>query len=235
MKKSRVFITGDIHGERDFDRLGPERFKEGMGLSKNDYVIIAGDFGCLKTGGEEEKKLLDWLDERPFTTLFVDGNHENFTLLNSYNVDLWNGGKVHRITDSAIHLMRGQVFEISDRKIFTFGGAASPNKDELIENVSWWKEELCSKDEICESNLNLERHNWSVDYVISHTASTSMLDELMLMRGYKMVTSVVTDHLEDVYRNLDFKRWYFGHFHLDVSILSNVSVVYNSFYELVDE
>lgn len=34
-----------------------------------------------------------WLNDRPFTTLFVDGNHENFDLLNAYPVENWHGGK----------------------------------------------------------------------------------------------------------------------------------------------
>ena len=49
----------------------------------------------------------------PVTVLFVDGNHENFDLLNAYPVEMWKGGKVHNIKPDIIHLMRGQVFEIS--------------------------------------------------------------------------------------------------------------------------
>ncbi len=34
-----------------------------------------------------------------FTILFVDGNHENFTLLNSYPIEEWHGGKVHKLNE----------------------------------------------------------------------------------------------------------------------------------------
>ena len=40
--------------------------------------------------------LMDWLDCKFFTTLFVDGNHENFDRLYEYPVEEWHGGKVHK-------------------------------------------------------------------------------------------------------------------------------------------
>ena len=40
---------------------------------------------------------LNWLDKEPFTTLFVDGNHENIARLNALPVHQWHGGKVHFI------------------------------------------------------------------------------------------------------------------------------------------
>ena len=78
---------------------------------------------------------LDWLNEKNSTTLFVDGNHENFTRLYNYPVEEWHGGKVHKIRDSVLHLMRGEIFEINDKKIFTFGGAKSHDIQEGILNL----------------------------------------------------------------------------------------------------
>ena len=71
-----IFLTGDTHG--DFSRLRPEVFREQERLSKEDYVIICGDFGSIWDGSDTEQQWLDWLADRPFTTLFVDGNHENY-------------------------------------------------------------------------------------------------------------------------------------------------------------
>ena len=87
-----------------------------------------GDFGGVWNKDEEnnmETMVLDWLECKSFTTLFVDGNHENFDCLYAYPVEMWRGGKIHRIRPSVIHLMRGQVFELAGKKIFTFGGASS--------------------------------------------------------------------------------------------------------------
>ena len=53
------------------------------GDEPGDYVVIAGDFGGLWDGSQKDQYWLDWLNKKPFTTLFVDGNHENFDLLNT--------------------------------------------------------------------------------------------------------------------------------------------------------
>lgn len=87
-------------------------------------LIFGGVWNRFEESPEEKYKL-DWFDEKPFTTLFVDGNHENFDRLMAYPVEKWNGGNIHRISKSVIHLMRGQVFELEGKTIFTFGGASS--------------------------------------------------------------------------------------------------------------
>ena len=65
------------------------------------------------------------LSSLPFTIAFVDGCHENFDLLEQYPIEEWNGGKIHRISENIVHMMRGQVFYIQGKKIFTFGGGIS--------------------------------------------------------------------------------------------------------------
>ena len=111
----RIYVTGDCHGS--FSRFDTKNFKQQKDMDKEDYVIICGDFGGIwSTDAEnrQDKYWLEWLENKSFTTLFVDGNHENFDRLNSYPIEVWNGGKVHKIKSSIIHLMRGQVFR--DRK-----------------------------------------------------------------------------------------------------------------------
>ena len=112
-----VFVTGDTHGDW-INRLNVDSFPEQKEMTKDDYVIICGDFGGVWNFEEEssyEKQVLDWLEQRNFTTLFVDGNHENFTRLYNYSVEAWHGGKVHRIRNSVIHLMRGEIFDIDGK------------------------------------------------------------------------------------------------------------------------
>ena len=118
-----IFVTGDTHGE--FDRFNTENFPEQKELTKADYVIICGDFGGVWDGSKQEKYWLNWLNDKPFTTLFVDGNHSNFDMLGQIEVSFWHGGNVHFVRDSVIHLMRGQVFEIAGKRFFTMGGASS--------------------------------------------------------------------------------------------------------------
>ena len=68
-----IMVTGDCHG--DFGRFKVRHFPGQEAMDRNDYIIICGDFGFWSDTPEEEY-WLDWLEEKPFTTLFVDGNHE---------------------------------------------------------------------------------------------------------------------------------------------------------------
>lgn len=97
-------------------------------------------------------------------------NHENHDALDAYPVEFWNGGKVHKISDSIIHLMRGQVFTIEGKKFFTMGGAESHDKIYRKEGISWWPREMPSNDEYEEGLANLDKVNNQVDYILSHCA-----------------------------------------------------------------
>ena len=40
-----IYVTGDTHGEHDIAKLFPGAFPDGKKLTRNDYLIITGDFG----------------------------------------------------------------------------------------------------------------------------------------------------------------------------------------------
>lgn len=80
-----IFATGDTHD--NFQRFKLENFPEQANMTRSDYVIICGDFGGVWDGSQKEDRTLDWLERLPFTTLFVDGNHENFDRLAEYPVE----------------------------------------------------------------------------------------------------------------------------------------------------
>lgn len=230
-----IYITGDCHS--NFTRFSTENFPEQKEMTKDDYVIICGDFGGVwdkDESGKEEKWWLDWLDNKPFTTLFVDGNHENFDRLYSFLVEEWNGGMVHRIRPSVMHLMRGQVFMIDEITFFTFGGARSHDisggilevdepyykikkkkldkgwKPYRINHVSWWSEEMPSKEEMAEGWKNLEKNGNSVDFIVSHCCSSSTQ---ALLGGSLFTPDELTTYFQEIREKISFKKWFFGHYH----------------------
>ena len=139
-------IVGDTHATFDIDKV-TDYFNEHKGeYTENDYLLICGDVGVCGFSPTVEPKTRRVLRNLPVTTLFVDGNHEHFEHLNSYPVEMWNGGKVHFVENKIIHLMRGQLFNIDNSKFFTFGGASSTDKEYRIEGIDWFPEELPSLD-----------------------------------------------------------------------------------------
>ena len=129
------------------------------------------------------------------------------------------GGKAHKVYDSIYHLMRGQVYNICNKSIFTFGGASSIDKHLRVEGISWWKEEEFNYTEASTAYENLNKVNWEVDYVLTHSAPFSI--------KYKLYVPSATERLlEAILRNIRFKRWYLGHYHKDMK-LDNFSILYN--------
>lgn len=94
-------------------------------MTKNDYVIICGDFGGVWDGSNEEKYWTKWLKSKNFTTLFIDGNHENFETLYNLPTVEFGGSIAHKVDDGIYHLIRGEVYNIDGKKFFVFGGASS--------------------------------------------------------------------------------------------------------------
>ena len=187
-------------------------------MTKEDYVIICGDFGGIWDKDKEsarEKWWLDWLEEKPYTTLFVDGNHENFDRLYDYPLEEWNGGKVHKIRSSVIHLMRGQVFNIEDTKIFTFGGGESLDKDMRLENNLWWREEMPTPAEMTGAAKQLDSLGCKVDYIITHEPPSLVKSAMLLRRGLADRVNKLNGFFEEINGNCSFKHWYFGSLHED--------------------
>lgn len=222
-----VFLTGDIHGEISITRLNTKNFPEQKELTKDDYVIILGDFGLIWDGSKQENYWLDWLNDKSFTTLFIDGNHENFDMLYKYPILKWNDGYIHKIRGSVFHLMRGNVFDIDDNKIFVMGGAKSIDKQYRVIGRSWWPQEIPSEKEISLGWQSLANHNYKVDYVLTHDGPiyASMCDD---------EKRLIDTYMEIQYK-VQYKHWYFGHHHKNYNLTDNVTILYNSIIKLGDK
>lgn len=255
-----IYITGDTHAESQ--RFIEDAFPEQKEMTKDDYLIVCGDFGFLwaKSESPQEKKILDWLENKSFTTLFVDGNHENFNRINSLPVEEWHGGKVHKVREHVIHLMRGEMFEIDGVNIFAFGGARShdiqgiASREELekdytagvlqqddpnlrekirllddtgrvtrIENKSWWRSEMPTEEEMQHGRAVLEKHGWKADFVISHDGPAS--DVALLSHGL-IKPDPLRIYLEEIRQKLEYKRWFFGHHHMNQQINMQDIILY---------
>lgn len=230
---SKLYITGDCHG--DFNRFATKKFPQLKEMDRDDCVIITGDFGGVWSGEQKDRHKLDWLEDKPFTTLFVDGNHENFDLLNTYPEQEWHGGKVHMVRPHVLHLMRGQVFDIGGLTWFTMGGAAShdivdgildPAEPDFerkywrmrrmnalfrVRGHSWWPEEMPSEAEYVEAEARLDRVGWRVDCVLTHCAPTSATKAL----DPYYHADRLTDFLETIRQRCQFRRWFCGHYHVN--------------------
>lgn len=143
-----IYITGDLHGEIDIKKLSFKNWSESKSLTREDVLIIAGDFelpflltDSIPTRSLTEKHAknsnkiyhywIQWLSERPYIILFVDGNHECFPYWNKQPESILFGGRVQQHPDAAnvYHLCRGEYYTIQDRTFWVMGGANSFDKE----------------------------------------------------------------------------------------------------------
>ena len=247
-----IYITGDTHAS--LGRFSRKIFHEQAEMTKNDYMIITGDFGGVWYPANDiqhqkaESDRLDELDRRPFTTLFIPGNHENYARLmgEEFPEMDWHGGRVKQIRPSVMMLMRGEMYEIDGMKVFAFGGAISQdifhgildandpdwNKkaEDLrrqgkifyrIRGLSWWPEELPSQEELKHGVATLEKNHWKTDFVLTHCAPSSIQAQLGFHEN-----DYLTSYLEDIRAKLDYKYWFFGHYHVNKNITAKDIILY---------
>lgn len=251
-----IWVTGDLHGTIDIKKLNKRHLRDKCdfdGGKEDNFMIICGDFGLIwdwKGESKEEKYWLDWLNERPYTVLFCDGNHENFDILYSdkYPIIDWNGGKAQQIRENVIHLLRGEIYTIMDKTFWVFGGASShdirdgildPIEDKLkikawskdeyncrqfrINHRSWWRQEVASPEEMKYGLDNLAKHNNEVDFIISHCAP-QIVASMMGCREPETMTM----YFNTIAHTVQFREWFFGHYHRDERIMGKFFCLYDN-------
>ncbi len=214
-----IYITGDTHGEHARFTGAQER-----SWTVEDTIIVCGDFGYIFEDSVVERSFLDDLAQRPYTICFVDGNHENFPAIFRYPEEKWNSGRIHRIRKNIIHLMRGQVFSIDGKRFFTMGGAYSIDRYMRTRNRTYWEEELPNSLEYNEAIKNLKKHDNCVDFILTHTAPREIIR--MMGQWPDEHDIELTGFLEYLMHEIEYRHWYFGHWHRDQKITARVTAIW---------
>ena len=213
----RIFITGDTHGVINTYKLiyFPEH-QDKLNLTKDDVLIVAGDFGVPWDGYDKDNiDLINFYEDLPVTVMFVDGNHEDFTELNKLPTTEKFGALCGIVSDHIFHINRGEVLDIDGKKILCVGGANSIDKAFRVAYESWWPDEEISHKDIEKAINAVKRQN--PDIIVSHEAPLSIVKTLHGRYTLKDNSSSALEGLYQYIRNNDnnVTDWYFGHHHVD--------------------
>ncbi len=200
-----VYVTGDMHG--DLSRLNAAL----RPLRKGDTLLVCGDFGFIWDGSPAEQKRLQKIGKLPYTVAFLDGRHENFTLLDAYPVTQWQGGRAQVISGNLIHLLRGEIYTIEEHSVFTFGGGESDDREFRQPGVSWWPRETPSEEEMRRAIDNLAARDNRVDYVLTHVPTLTAANRMDPRR----TVDGVSLFLGGIEQTVTCRRWYFASLHRD--------------------
>lgn len=215
---NKIYYCGDLHGSLSDNLLNFFHLNKNS-ISRKDYFIQLGDFGFVweSLDDEVQKSTLEHLASQNITFCVVLGNHENYDEIEKLPIIKKFGGKV-RVLESPIGKIyffeRGEVYKIAGKKIFAFGGALSVDKEFRVLGQSYWEQELPSQKEYDRALKNLEKHNFEVDIVVTHTCPHSIIP-------YFGMEDIIDDPVSSFFdtllleKKLQFKEWRFGHFHID--------------------
>ena len=235
-----IYLTGDTHKDVDIHKLFTSKIDQ---LTKEDYLIILGDFGfpfldsdisdeiLMNDLFQKEREIYQYyitlLARFPFTILFIDGNHDNHAYWAKQPVISKFGGKVqaHKDAKNIFHLLRGEYYNIDGFTFFCMGGAVSIDKAMRIKDLTWWEEEVPSYKEMEHGIDNLIAHNYQVDFILTHAMPHELIP-IVLHQYYQ--SDEVTRYLDMIYHNTDYQYWFCGHYHEEIrNEYVKMQVLYN--------
>lgn len=100
-----------------------------------------------------------------------------------------------------------------------------------VEGLTWFPEEIPNHEEYEEGWENLEKADFCVDYIISHTGPREVAADI----GYGEMSDdeiELRQYLQRVADSTDFIGWYFGHFHEDTDVENMFYCCYEEIKEL---
>ncbi len=222
-----IYITGDTHG--DISRFKTKAVRR---LKRQDYLIICGDFGFVWDGTKPEQKQLAWIGKRRFTTLFLDGVHENRQLLESFPREELFGGTVRRLGQRLFLLERGQVFTIDGKRIFAMGGGESDDSVVADNLDTAWPEDLPTSKEIVDAADRLAEVDFQVDYVVTYEAATTIKNAMNIRQH---TINPLNSFLDRVMRRCTYQKWFFGCYHIDRKLSGTHRAVFKDVVPVEDE
>lgn len=215
-----LIFSGDIHSElRELVWKLTNQYK-----IENASVVVLGDFGV----GFGSKNYMDQLyskvskklEKNNITLYSIRGNHDD--------PEFFDGNHNY---DRLIFLEDYKLIEIEGHSLYPIGGAVSTDRT--------WRKEYNDKMERCGSNkrvwwegekikeIPLKSLPPRVEFIISHAAPISfepvfirndwkIKDEDLDLDTWKSILKE-RNYLEEIKKTINFKYWFFGHYHKSVS------------------
>lgn len=149
-----IYILGDLHGSWS-------ALKRVAALVNSDDVIIqVGDFGIYPSCLDDLKE--SFPDGFPCKVLVVDGNHEDFNIINQ-----WSKDTPTEFHTNFFYMPRGYVTEINGEVFGFLGGAESVDRAWRTLGLDWFAEERVQMEDIDKLISNLKGR--TIDVLITHS------------------------------------------------------------------
>lgn len=210
-----IYITGDTHGR--FERV--DRFTVNMQTRLSDVMIILGDAGLNFYLNKRDAQAKNYVNQFPITTFAIHGNHEaRPQTIPSYIEKEFHGGTVLYEPEypNILFAVDGEVYDFDGLQCLVIGGAYSVDKWYRLErHYPWWPNEQPDDAIKARVEAKLKELDYKVDVVLSHTCPLHFQPREMFLPYFDQSTvdTSTEEWLEEVEAKLDYRKWYFGHYH----------------------
>lgn len=198
---SMLAVTGESLGFEGLYRISQDEVVQTMG--KNDYLIVLGNCGITQVHTDFYENIALYRD-LPCSILFLDGSTDDYDLLSDHPLFPWNGGMVQNISRGITHLMRGQVFTLGGKTVFTMGGMSTSGRTDLGKYYDWYPEQDIFPADLQTAEENLREVDSTVDVVLTCDCPSSWKSS---SGTAQLQTSTCLDSLVS---RIEYSHWYFS-------------------------
>jgi len=207
---AQMTVAGDWHGN---GRWGAHVLSQAAEAG-SDVLVHTGDFGIWAGGAGA--RFLDAISgatrKHGIPVIFVDGNHENFDMLEAMDVDPDTGLRL--VAPGIFHAPRGFRWTWAGMNFLALGGATSLDRPSRTPWVSWWPQE-----EITGAQARAAAAGGPADVMITHDVPSGFdVPGLGSDMNWSPVEIARANHhralLRDVVEQVSPTHLFHGHFHL---------------------
>ena len=234
---AKYFITGDKH--RNFEYV--KDFCYEMNTRRKDVLIILGDAGFNYYEDARDDKLKKEISDLNITLFCLHGNKEKRPQnVGTYGIRSFCGAKVYYEPKypNILFAIDGEVYTFEGKKYMVVGGAHSIDKMRCLEEgTPFWEDEMPNDEVKIKVEERLELEDNRIYGMLTHTCPIKYLPAEMFVstrqnaaikrkprkaKSKKLfkpdVDRTTEEWLGKLEKQLDYKVWYCGHYHVDKQI-----------------
>lgn len=221
-----IYITGDMHG--DISQM--RQVMQKINCKPNNTLIVLGDFGANYYFDKKDDIFKNAISEYNINIFVIRGNHDgNPSLIEGVEQKekYDNIGYIEQKYPNIFYAINGNIYNIEKNQFLVLGGAYSVDKFyRLSMGYKWFSDEQMT---ISERENFLQNCPKEVDVIITHTCPYTNIPKHLFLKtiDQSTVDNSMEYFLQEVKEKVNYKNWFFGHYHANEQIEENMYMLYD--------